>query len=118
MLKWPATPETAAGRGPTRSVGALVLLVNGLLAAYVSRGARQLTTFLPDDEPQRSTMARGVAGRLARFGREGGILIDQINGAPAGEHPLAPFLVEAGFVSSAMGYQFRIGDSVRAAGRG
>jgi ATP-dependent helicase Lhr and Lhr-like helicase len=118
MLKWPATPETAAGRGPTRSVGALVLLVNGLLAAYVSRGARQLTTFLPDDEPQRSTMARGVAGRLARFGREGGILIDQINGAPAGEHPLAPFLLEAGFVSSAMGYQFRIGDSVRAAGRG
>jgi ATP-dependent helicase Lhr and Lhr-like helicase len=107
MLKWPATPEAAAGRGPTRSVGALVLLVNGLLAAYVSRGARQLTTFLPDDEPQRSTVARGVARRLARFGIEGGILIDEINGAPAGEHPLAPFLVDAGFHPSAMGFQLR-----------
>jgi ATP-dependent helicase Lhr and Lhr-like helicase len=107
LLKWPETAETAAGRGPTRSVGALVLLVNGLLGAYISRGARQLTTFLPDDEPPRSTVARGVARRLAQLGREGGILIDRIDGVPAGEHPLAPSLLEAGFVASAMGFQIR-----------
>jgi ATP-dependent helicase Lhr and Lhr-like helicase len=106
LLKWPATADVD-GRGPTRSVGALVFLVNGLLGAYISRGARQLAAFLPDDEPQRSTIARGVARRLAQLGREGGILIDRIDGVPAGEHPLAPFLLEAGFVASAMGFQVR-----------
>jgi ATP-dependent helicase Lhr and Lhr-like helicase len=109
MLKWPVTAETSAGRGPTRSVGAIVLMVNGLLAAYISRGARQLTVFVPEDDPQRSTVARALARRLARFGVEGGILIDEINGAPAREHALAPFLTEAGFVASAMGYQVRKG---------
>jgi ATP-dependent helicase Lhr and Lhr-like helicase len=64
-LKWPELPEADGGRGPTRSVGALVILVNGLAGAYISRGARQLQVFLPEDEPQRSTVARGVARRLA-----------------------------------------------------
>jgi ATP-dependent helicase Lhr and Lhr-like helicase len=109
MLKWPVTADTTAGRGPTRSVGAVVLLVNGSLAAYISRGARQLTVFVPDDEPQLSTVARAIARRLARFGAEGGILIDEVNGVPAREHALAPFLTEAGFVASAMGYQIRKG---------
>ena len=40
ILKWPAPPgdAEAGGRGPTRTVGALVVLVNGTLAAYISRG--------------------------------------------------------------------------------
>jgi ATP-dependent Lhr-like helicase len=45
----------------TRSVGSLVIMVNGALAHYLSRGARQLQVFLPDDEPARSTVARAVA---------------------------------------------------------
>ena len=43
-----------SGRGPTRSVGATVILVNGALAAYLVRGDRQLLTFLPEAEPDRS----------------------------------------------------------------
>jgi ATP-dependent Lhr-like helicase len=96
-------PETASTR-PTRSVGAMAVLVNGLLAAYISRGSRQLTVFLPEDEPARSTVGRALARRLAELGS---VLIGEINGMPADEHPLAPFLVEAGFHPSAMGYQFR-----------
>jgi ATP-dependent Lhr-like helicase len=88
----------------TRSVGALVVLVNGLLAAYISRGSRQLTVFLPEDEPARSTVGRALGTRLAGLGS---VLIGEINGMPADEHPLAPFLVEAGFHPSAMGYQIR-----------
>src|SRR4029079_2836188 len=40
MLKWPglSEAESAAGRGPTRTVGSIVLLVNGTLGAYVPRG--------------------------------------------------------------------------------
>jgi ATP-dependent Lhr-like helicase len=48
-----AAPSGDGARGPTRSVGATVILVNGALAAYLPRGDRQLLAFLPDAEPAR-----------------------------------------------------------------
>jgi hypothetical protein len=33
------------------------------------------------------------------------MLIEEINGAPAASHPLADFLVEAGFATGALGLQ-------------
>ena len=95
------------GRRTTRSVGSLVMLVNGALGAYIGRGGRQLLVFLPEDEPARSTVGRGVAGRLAALARDGGLLIAEVNGVPTAEHPLAPFLVDAGFAPSAMGFIMR-----------
>ena len=79
------------------------MIVNGALAAYISRGARQLLAFLPDDEASQSSIARALASTLARIG----LLVHEINGLPASEHPLAPYLVEAGFSPSAMGFQIR-----------
>jgi ATP-dependent Lhr-like helicase len=105
ILGWPAGAES--GRGPTRTVGSLVVLVNGALAAYISRGARQLQVFLPEDEPARSITARALAERLATLARDGAMLIADINGVLTSEHPLAPFLLEAGFSPSAMGFQLR-----------
>jgi ATP-dependent Lhr-like helicase len=113
ILKWPsATADAeAAGRGPTRTVGSLVVLVNGSLAAYISRGARQLTVFLPEDEPARSATGRALAQRLATLTRPDdtrlALLIAEINGVPASEHPLASYLLDAGFSPSAMGFQMR-----------
>jgi ATP-dependent Lhr-like helicase len=117
-LKWPApgtapegtANETQSGRTPTRSVGALVVLVNGALAAYVARGARQLTVYLPDDEPARSFTGRALARALSARARDEHrepILIAEINGQPPSEHALAPYLIEAGFYPSAMGFQMR-----------
>ena len=108
LLPWPADPA-AAGAGPrtTRSVGSLVIMVNGALAAYISRGARQLQVVLPEDEPARSATARALAARLAALARDAGLLIAEVNGMPAPEHPLAPFLTEAGFIPSAMGFMMR-----------
>jgi ATP-dependent Lhr-like helicase len=104
MLGWPAAGgDSDGGRGPTRSVGAAVVLVNGALAAYISRGARQLQVYLTEDEPARSTRARALARRLAGLS----LLIAEINGIPAADHPLAPYLIEAGFSPSAMGFQMR-----------
>jgi ATP-dependent Lhr-like helicase len=104
ILGWPAVTGAAEpGRAPTRTVGSVVILVNGDLTAYISRGARQLQVFLPEDEPARSTASRALAGRLAGLG----LLIGEINGVPAPEHPLAPFLVDAGFSPSAMGFHMR-----------
>jgi len=99
-------------RGPTRSVGATVILVNGALAAYLARGDRQLITFLPDGEPDRSKAARAIAQALIVRARGGdaadsprGMLIEEIDSAPPSTHPLAPFLAEAGFVAGALGMQ-------------
>jgi ATP-dependent Lhr-like helicase len=103
-LKWPGEP----GRSPTRTVGALVILVNGALAAYLPRGGRQVTAYLPEDEPARSATARAVAQALAALARDeqrGGLLIAELNGIEPAHHPLAPYLIEAGFHASAMGFQ-------------
>jgi hypothetical protein len=45
-------------------------------------------------------MARIEEGR-------GGLLISEISGVPAAEHPFAPFLIDAGFHPSPMGFQMR-----------
>jgi ATP-dependent Lhr-like helicase len=110
-LKWsPHSKPSDSSRGPTRSVGATVILVNGGLAAYIARGDRVVTTFLPDAEPERSKTARAIAAALIDRARSGadaprGMLIEEVDGSPASLHPLARFLVEAGFVSGAMGMQ-------------
>jgi ATP-dependent Lhr-like helicase len=109
LMAWPAAAEqTEAGRGPTRTVGSLVVMINGALVAYISRGARQLQVFLPEDEPARSAVGRALADRLASLG----LLIAEINGVPAERHALGRFLVDAGFSPSAMGFHVRRGISL------
>ncbi|HET6955851.1 MAG TPA: DEAD/DEAH box helicase [Vicinamibacterales bacterium] len=114
-LKWPAKPQEPEGpppdtaRGPTRTVGATVILVNGALAAYLPRGDRQLVTFLPEAEPDRSRTGRAIARVLIDRARYGdpprGMLIEEIDGAPPPGHPLTALLTEAGFIGGAMGLQ-------------
>jgi hypothetical protein len=88
-----------------------VILVDGTLGAYLSRGDRQLLTFLPEAEPQRSRTARAIARALIDRARTGGdegprgMLIEEIDGQPPSAHPLAPFLIAARFISGAMGFQ-------------
>ena len=103
-----ASDRSGAGRGPTRSVGATVILVDGALAAYLARGDRQLVTWLPDAEPNRSRVARAVSRVLMHRARSGGdtprgMLIEEIDGGPAAAHPLTRFLVESGFIAGALG---------------
>ena len=107
MLKWPAFEPSEGGRGATRTVGAQVILVNGHLAAYLSRGGRQVLVYLPDEEPQRSVIGRALAGQLAAIARLGGLIIDEINAAPTADHPVARYLIDAGFHPSAMGFMVR-----------
>jgi ATP-dependent Lhr-like helicase len=114
LLDWPDAvgPATDRSRAISRAVGARVVLVDGSPGAYVSRGGRQVLTWLPEAEPDRSRVGRAVAFALADLarrgeGREGGLLIGEVDGIPATDHALAPFLLEAGFVDSAFGYQLR-----------
>jgi ATP-dependent Lhr-like helicase len=105
-IKWPTST-----RNPTRSVGATVILVDGALAAYLARGDRQLLTFLPENEPQRSTFAKAIGRALRERSRmpvgedqaPRGMLIEEIDGVPPSAHPIAPHLTKIGFQSGAMG---------------
>jgi ATP-dependent Lhr-like helicase len=116
ILEWPTLVRAEGvdepGRGPTRSVGARVVLVDGIAAAYLRRGERELLLFMPDTEPGRSRqvrqVARGLLG-LAASGPEGrrGMLIAEINGVPATTHMAARLFIEEGFAATAMGLQVR-----------
>ena len=105
-LSWPRTDEGHVARVP----GAHVVLVDGALVAYLARGERELRTFLPPDEPSRSRSARALARAVARWAaRSGRGLIgwDSADDIPLARSPLAPFLIEAGFVPAGTG--FRLG---------
>jgi len=94
-------------------VGAHVVLVNGALAAWIGRGGRQTWAWLPDAEPDRTRIARAVADRFAALGhaaqaeRHGGLVLEELNGEQATQHPLALFLTEVGFVPSSLGFHLR-----------
>jgi ATP-dependent Lhr-like helicase len=120
ILKWPELPSPPGaapdvkdvGRGPTRTVGSLVLLIDGFAAAYLRRGERELLLVLPDVEPRRSHVARAVARmllHLAAVRDEGrrGMLISEINGAAATAHPASRMFIDEGFAVSALGLQAR-----------
>ena len=103
-IKW---PEREGGGGPTRTAGALVVLVDGFLAAYLRRGERELLLFAPEEEPQRSRLIRTAARALAELSAPRGMFLSEIDGAPATTHRAAPLFVEAGFALTAMGLQRR-----------
>jgi ATP-dependent Lhr-like helicase len=107
LLAWPGANHSMA-----RAAGASVVLINGQLAAFLRRRNPAIRVLLPENEPDRTRFARELAKKLAevairRQGRRSGLLIGEINDAPAREHFLGRFLEEAGFVSSAPGFQMR-----------
>jgi ATP-dependent Lhr-like helicase len=109
-IKWPERQ----GGGPTRTAGAIVILVDGFLAAYLRRGERELLLFAPEDEPQRSRLIRTAARALAELSAPRGMFLSEIDGAPATTHRAAPLFVEAGFSITAMGLQRRPVPGLRA----
>jgi ATP-dependent Lhr-like helicase len=118
LMRWPqASPDpTASGTSLTRSVGARVILCDGALVAYLRRGNPNLQVFLPEEEPQRSQVARSLAEFLVRRvqGERGedeaeraGMLIATVNGVAVAESLMARPLLDAGFAAGAMGFNVR-----------
>ena len=116
LMKWPAAPDSASSL--TRSVGARVILGDGALVVYMRRGNPHIQVFLPEEEPQRSKVARALGEFLVRrvqqaASAEGGaalrtgMLISSINGVPVAEHPLARYLLDVGFQAAPMGFNLR-----------
>jgi ATP-dependent Lhr-like helicase len=99
-------------------VGARVVLVDGALTAYLRRGNPDIQVLLPEDEPARSQSARALAEFLAGYvqradnpeGRgRNSMLITSVNGVPVADHPLARFLLDAGFQAAPLGFNVRRG---------
>jgi ATP-dependent helicase Lhr and Lhr-like helicase len=116
LIPWPRVEgepdEPATHHSMARTSGAAVILINGQLAAFLRRHNPALRVFLPESEPERSQFARELAKKLAnlairRQSRRQGLLIGNINEAPAREHFLASYLEDAGFVNTVLGYQMR-----------
>jgi ATP-dependent Lhr-like helicase len=108
-LEWPPARSEAARR-PARAAGAQVVLVDGALGAWVAKGGRQILAWLPEEEPDRTRVGEAVAGAVADLARaaqvrQEGALVEEIDGAAPAGHALAPFLVAAGFLPGAQGFQ-------------
>jgi ATP-dependent helicase Lhr and Lhr-like helicase len=109
LLPW---LENSTDHNMARAAGATVVLSRGRLVAFLRRRNPALRVFLPEDEPERSQVARDLARKLADIGiirqsRKSGLLIQTIDDHAANEHFLARFLEESGFVLTASGYMLR-----------
>jgi ATP-dependent Lhr-like helicase len=107
LLPWPDSQHAMS-----RAAGCSVVLINGALAAFLRRRNPSIRVILPENEPERTRFAQALARQLAevavrRQTRRTGLLIGEINDAPARDHPLARFLEEAGFTPSPLGLQMR-----------
>jgi ATP-dependent Lhr-like helicase len=114
----PADRSSSAGwqapRLLTRAAYAEVILRNGQLLAWLRRGNPNLLVFLPAEEPERSQAASGLAHFLSSRGQQRmsagshqGVLITTINGQPVAAHPMARFLMDAGFHPGPLGMHLR-----------
>ncbi|PLA29065.1 ATP-dependent helicase [Corynebacterium coyleae] len=86
----PANPYGAAmpwpAQGPTRAAGAMVVLVDGLLAAHITRGGRTMTTFFdffPDGVGDPMPLVVDALTQAVRAGRMQPLSVEKLNGGPA-----------------------------------
>jgi ATP-dependent Lhr-like helicase len=91
-----AWPKRAAGRRPSRSPGAYVLLQDGEPRLYVERGGRGVLRLAELDEDAFAE-ALQVLAEAAADGRLPRLAIERVDGEPVIGSGLEPTLIEAGF---------------------
>ncbi|OBI45289.1 ATP-dependent helicase [Mycobacterium kyorinense] len=105
-LPWPPSEGTAAR--PGRKAGALVVLVDGVLAWFVERGGRSLLSFTDDAEAGRAAAA--AVAEVVGMRRIDSLLVERINGVPVLElrdSPVHAALTDAGFTRTPRGLRLR-----------
>jgi len=106
-LPW---PPQETGHRPGRKAGAIVVLVDGLLALYVERGGKTLLTFSEDEE----LLAHGIEalGRVVREGALGRLTVEKADGASIlgqDSEVLRRAMESAGFIATPRGLRLRGG---------
>ena len=89
---------------PSRSAGAYVAVVDGLLTAFVERGGRTVLAFTEDTDALQATAVtlHGLATRRLRR-----MVVATVDGAPAEETALGRALLQTGFTQSYKGLAAR-----------
>ncbi|MGX5697916.1 Lhr family ATP-dependent helicase, partial [Agromyces soli] len=93
-LPWPEPPGESSHRA-ARKAGAIVLIADGELAAYVERGGKTVLVYL-DDDAALVAAAQALAA-LVTAGRVRRLAVETVNGAFALGTPFGRALHEAGF---------------------
>ncbi len=106
LLPWP--PAADGSKRCARVAGSRVLLLNGNLIAYIAKTGDQITTFLPPDEPTRSSGIKAlIAGlKLAARGRKL-VYLASVDGKPRAEESMHTALLSEGFQHGHRGYSCR-----------
>ncbi|HEY0374492.1 MAG TPA: ATP-dependent helicase [Amnibacterium sp.] len=103
-LPWP-TGVADGGHRPGRKAGALVVLVDGVLVAYLERGGRTVLLFA-DDEGVLQQAADALASTVRGHG-VAGLTVEKIDGAFALGTPFGAALERAGFAPNPKGMRLR-----------
>jgi ATP-dependent Lhr-like helicase len=104
-LPWPEREADRLGHRAGRKAGAVVVLVDGVLAVYVERGGRTLLTYSED-----LAVLRPAVDALAlavHDGALGKLDVERANGGTVFDTPLAAALADAGFRPSPRGLRLR-----------
>ncbi|RIX30258.1 Lhr family ATP-dependent helicase [Amnibacterium setariae] len=101
-LPW---PENDGGHRPGRKAGALVVLVDGALTAYVERGGRTVLLF-DADETNRRRAAEGLAA-VVHAGGVPQLVVEKVDGEFALGSPFGRLLEGAGFAATPKGLRLR-----------
>jgi ATP-dependent helicase Lhr and Lhr-like helicase len=112
-LAWPGLDSRPAAEGatrpttghrPGRKAGALVVLVDGRLVAYIERGGKTVLTF-SEDEAVLGAAASSLAATV-RTGL-GRLRVERVNGAFGVGTPFGTALANAGFAPTPQGLRLR-----------
>ena len=100
-LPWPPSDGTDSAARPTRAAGALVVLMDGLPVAHLTRGGKTLTTFfaaLPEGIERTEVVSAILVGlsELVAAGRLSKLVIEKANGRPIFDGELVGELRAAG----------------------
>ena len=99
-------PKRGTARGPSRTFGAQVVLMDGAPVLYLERGGKSLLT-LRDPDPSWCRSAVAALAAWIRTGRSRRITIERVDGASVFGSSMEPLLLTAGFFSGLRGMELR-----------
>lgn len=104
VLPWPED-----SRGLSRSAGAMVVIADGLLVAYISRGGKnlQLLPTAQHDEVEIAELVVPALNDVIERGLVQPLRVEKLNGEAIFGHPLVPQLRAAGAVLSPKGLKLQ-----------
>ncbi len=104
-IAWPRRPGSHT-RGPSRTFGAQVVLLDGAATLFLERGGKSLIP-LRESDPVWLRPALEALAQWIRSGRARKVIIERFDGASVFGSMAEPLLVEAGFFSGARGMELR-----------